>query len=114
MADTHFLFEQVLSVLQRAQLDLSLLVLQLGIGDLEIGDEVIEGLEHLLDGQGDQGSVLNAQTVQVSVGGVNRLINVTKSHTTLSSDAVELSINQWFSTLASQPNAGSPDMFSNG
>lgn len=48
-AETHFLFEQVLPVLEWAQLDLPLFMLQLNIGELEIGDEVIESLEHLLD-----------------------------------------------------------------
>ena len=64
--NTHFLFEEVLAVLERAQLDLLLLVLQLGVGQLEVGDEVIERLQHLLDGQRHQRAVLGAQTVQVS------------------------------------------------
>lgn len=63
---THFLFEQVLPVLERAQLDLPLLVLQLHVRQLEIGDEVVEGLEHFFDGQRDHGAVLKTQTIQVS------------------------------------------------
>lgn len=63
---THFLFEKVLPVLEGAQLDLSLFVLQLHIGQLEIGDEVVEGLEHLFDGQRDHCPILQTEAVQVS------------------------------------------------
>lgn len=63
---TYFLFEKVLPVLERTQLDLPLFVLQLDVWELEIGDEVIEGLEDLLDGQKDHRPVLNTQTVKVS------------------------------------------------
>lgn len=64
--NTHFLFEEILPVLERAQLDLPLFVLQLSVRELEIGDEVIEGLEHLLNRQRDQYPILNTQTIQVS------------------------------------------------
>lgn len=63
---THFLFEKVLPVLEGAQLDLPLLVLQLHIRELEIGDEVVEGLEHLFDGQREHCPILQTQAVQVS------------------------------------------------
>lgn len=66
--ETYFLLEEVLPVLERAQLDLPLLVLQLHIRELEVGDEVVEGLEDLLHGQGDRRPVLHTQTVQVSEG----------------------------------------------
>lgn len=65
--DTHFLFEEVLPVLKRTQLDLPFLVLQLCVWKLEIGDEVIEGLEHLLHREGAMRLVLQTQTVKVSV-----------------------------------------------
>lgn len=41
-------------------------MLQLDIRELEIGDEVVECLEHLLDRQRYKGSVFNAQAVKVS------------------------------------------------
>lgn len=41
-------------------------MLQLNIWQLEIGDEVVEGLEDLLDGQGDHCPVLKTQRVEVS------------------------------------------------
>lgn len=41
-------------------------MLQLNIRELEIGDEVIECLEHFLDRQGYKGPVLNAQAIKVS------------------------------------------------
>lgn len=63
---TYLLFEQVLPVLERTQLDLPLFVLQLNVWELEIGDEVVEGLEDLLDGQKDHRPVLKTQTVEVS------------------------------------------------
>lgn len=40
-------------------------MLQLNIRQLEIGDEVIECLENLFDGQGHKGPVLNTQAVKV-------------------------------------------------
>lgn len=41
-------------------------MLELNIRELEIGDEVIEGLEHLFNRQRDQHPILNTQTIQVS------------------------------------------------
>lgn len=64
--NTYFLFEEVLPVLEWAQLDLPLFVLQLNIRELEIGDEVIEGLEDLLYGQRDHRPILHTQAVKVS------------------------------------------------
>ncbi len=63
----HLLLEEVLSVLQRAQLDLFLLVLQLGVGKSEVRDQIVERLENLLDGQKHRRAALGAQTVELSV-----------------------------------------------
>lgn len=41
-------------------------MLQLNIWELEIGDEVVEGLEDLLNGQRDHRLVFHTQTVKVS------------------------------------------------
>lgn len=66
VSSAHLLLEEVLSVLQGAQLDLFLLVLQLGVRQSEVGDQVVERLENLLDGQNHRRAVLGAQTVQLS------------------------------------------------
>lgn len=60
------MFEEVLPVLERPQLNLPFFMLQLSIRELEIRDEVIEGLKHLLDRQGNHCPVLDTQTVKVS------------------------------------------------
>lgn len=44
-------------------------MLQFNIWKLEIGNEVIEGLEHLLNRQQDWCPILDSQTVQVSLRG---------------------------------------------
>lgn len=41
-------------------------MLQRNIWELEIGDEVVEGLKDLLDGQRDHRPILHTQTVKVS------------------------------------------------
>lgn len=66
MWSAHLLFEEVLSVLQGTQFDLFLLVLQLGVRQSEVRDEIVERLENLFDGQSHRHTVLDAQTVQLS------------------------------------------------
>lgn len=44
-------------------------MLQLNVWELEICDEVIEGLKHLLNRQRDEYPILNTQTIQVSMRG---------------------------------------------
>lgn len=48
-------------------------MLELNVRELEIGDEVIEGLEHLFNRQRDQHPILNAQTIQVSGKGNTKI-----------------------------------------
>lgn len=54
-------------------------MLQLNVRELEIGDEVIEGLEHFLNRQRDQCPILNTQTIQVSGRGGQREITETSA-----------------------------------
>lgn len=74
-------------------------MLQLGIGELEISDEVIKGLEHLLHGQSDQCPVLNTQTIQVS-GGSRQKEKNSITHLTL------LAISQILSFIAKDTTTG--------
>lgn len=60
------LLEEVLSVLEGAQLALFLLVLQLLLGRTEVEDEVLQGEDHGVHGQGCWGGglVLPVQGIQ--------------------------------------------------